>query len=97
MAQWEKLLSTMVADTRPVSYTYDDAGLVLSKLGFTEETPTGTSHRKWWLVVHDTESPNGKKTVTIGLNAKGKRPLKAGYIRTMIKTLRENNLLPDWV
>lgn len=97
MARWEKLLSAMVADTRPVSYTYDDAATVLSRLGFTEQTPTGTSHRKWTRVVLDSSVRGGTRTVTIGLNAKGKRPLKAGYIREMVRTLRENDLLRERV
>lgn len=97
MAQWKKLVAAMVADTRPLSYTYDDAAIVLGRLGFTEETPTATSHRKWTLEVPDATSPSGRRTVTIGLNAKGKRPLKPGYIREMVQTLQVNNLLPDGV
>jgi hypothetical protein len=97
MAQWKKLLEAMVADKRPVSYTYDQAATVLSQLGFTEANPTATSHRKWSCEVSDPASPTGKRTVTIGLNAKGKRALPPGYIRKMVQTLQENSLLPDGV
>lgn len=97
MSQWEKLLARMVADPKPTSYSYADAAAVLTRLGFTEETPTATSHRKWTRIVNDPKASGGSRTVTVGLNAKGKAPLKPGYIRTMVRTLRENQLLPDSV
>lgn len=84
----------MVADTRPVSYTYSDTRVVLSHLGFTEEKPTGTSHRKWWRLVKDASSSSGMRKVVIALKDDGGRPLKPGWIRDMVRGLRENNLLP---
>lgn len=97
MAQWKKLLGSMVADRRPLSYTYHQAASVLQQLEFELETPGATSHRKWSRVIADPAAPGGKRTVTIGLNAKGKGPMKPGYVREMVRTLQENNLLPDGV
>ena len=96
MAQWKKLLAAMVADRRPISYTYDEAATVLSQLGFVQEKGA-TSHRKWSRQVVDSASRSGTRTITVGLNAKGKRKLPPGYIREMVQTLQENNLLPDGV
>lgn len=97
MAQWIKLLGAMVADRKPISYTYEDASTVLRQLQFTMAKSGATSHRKWYRELADATAPSGHRTVTIGLNAKGKGPLKPGYIRAMVRTLRENNLLPDGV
>jgi len=88
VAKWKKLLAQMATDVAPTSYTYQDAGSVLSHLGF-ELAPHGSgSHRKWR---HRTPSGN---TVIIGLVEKGSGTLKPYLIRDMVAQLRENDLLP---
>lgn len=94
MSQWKKLLRAMVADRRPISYTYEEAANVLDKLNFTLHDGEG-SHRKWWIELPDPAAKNGKRTVTIGLVQKGSGKLHRAYIDTMVQTLQENNLLPD--
>ena len=94
MSQWKKLLRRMVADQRPVSYRYDEAAGVLERLKFTQAPPEG-SHRRFWKEVPDPTSPNGKRTVTIGLVDKGSGPVHHVYIRQMVRSLQEHHLLPD--
>jgi hypothetical protein len=86
MGSWRKLLGRMLADTKPNSYTYDDAARVLRQLGFVE-SPGGGSHRVWRRDV----SGHG---VRIGLCDSGRGPLKAVYIKEMLATLRAFQLVP---
>ena len=96
MTRWLKRLLGMVADPRPVSYTYAEAAAVLVGVGF-ELQPHQGSHRKFRKVIDDPKAPGGRRTVIIGLVEKGRGPLKPAYIRTMVRTLQENDLLPDGV
>lgn len=97
MTQWRKLLRRLVADPRPVSYTYDDLAGVLGRLGFRVATPIDGSHRRFRRDVPDASSPRGTRTVTIGLVDYGRGPVKPEYVKQMVRTLRENELLPEGV
>ncbi len=94
MAQWMKVLGAMVADPRPVSYTYQEAATILTHLGFAEKGKGG-SHRRWRLEVPDPSSPGGKRAVIIGMPDAGSGKLHHVYIRAMVKTLQANELLPN--
>lgn len=96
MAQWRKLLAAMVADTRPTSYTYAQAASVLRQLHF-EEDGGGSSHRRWRRRLSAEETGGPPRTVIIGLVDKGHGTLKPPYIRHLVRTLQENNLLPPGV
>ena len=89
MGSWKKLLWRMAADADPRGYTYDDASRVLVRLGFAEpDKPDGT-HRRWRLKL-----PDGI-VVRVGLVQKGHGTLKPGYIRDMVKALRDHGLFPE--
>lgn len=96
MASWIKLLAAMVADPDPRSYTYQDAARILvNHLGFSPPAKSGGSHRKFR---REVEGADGRKRgVIVGLVDSGRGTLKPKYVRTMVQTLRENNLLPDGV
>lgn len=97
MASWIKLLRRMVADPRPISYTYDEAALILRHLGFEPPSkPTG-SHRKFRLEIEDPAADTGRRGIIIGLVENGHGPMKAVYVREMVRVLRENGLLPEGV
>jgi hypothetical protein len=88
MASWKKLLQAMIDDPVPRNYTYDDAARILRRLDFEEPSSRSGSHRLW-----RRRAPDGNLAV-IGLVDKGHGPMKPGYIRDMVKTLRERGLLP---
>jgi hypothetical protein len=88
MANWEKLLWRMEADTDPRGFTYEDAARVLRGIGFPDPPKRGGSHRAWRL-----ELANGI-VARVGLVQKGHGTLKPGYIRDMVKELREKGLIP---
>lgn len=89
MARWKKLLRAMIDDPNARTYTYDDAAAVLTRLGFEERGGGSGSHRAW-----RRRGPVGN-LVVVGLVDKGHGTLKPGYIRDMVKTLREHGFLPD--
>jgi predicted RNA binding protein YcfA (HicA-like mRNA interferase family) len=97
MGGWRSLLLEMVADTDPRSYTFDDAASVLINLGFFPPRRPSGSHRIFRKEIEDKSSPSGKRAITVGLVDAGKGTLKPIYIREMIKVLRANSLLPEWV
>lgn len=88
MAQWQKLLARMMADSTPREYTYDDAARVLRQLGFEVRPRASGSHRVW-----HRRGPAGN-LLTVGLVDKGHGTLKPAYIRAMISTLTVNGLIP---
>ena len=96
MARWLKRLLAMVADPRPVSYSYTEAEALLLRLGFELAPNSGTSHRKFRKTIPDPTSPGGRRTIIIGL-VQRPGPLKPAYVREMVRTLQENNLLPNGV
>ena len=79
----------MLSDASPNTYTYDDATLVLKRLGFQLAPHGGGSHRMWRL---RTASGN---TVMVGLVERGTGALKPYLIRDMLAQLRANGLIPD--
>jgi hypothetical protein len=87
----------MVADRNPRSYSYDEVAGVLVNLGFAPPRKGGGSHRKFRIEVPDPSSPVGRRGVIIGLVEKGHGTLKPKYITEMVRTLRENGLLPEGV
>lgn len=95
MASWRKLLSKMVADPDPRSYTYEEAEGILLQLGFDPPPKTGGSHRRFRMEIDDPNDSSRKRGVIIGLVDKGRGKLKPKYISEMVRTLTENNLLPD--
>ena len=97
MASWRKRLARMVADPDPRSYTYEEASGILEHLGFELAKPTSGSHRKFRRAVADPSAPSGKRGVIVGLVQKGAGTLKPKYVLEMVRTLRENNLLPPGV
>lgn len=97
MGGWRSLLLDMVADQDPRSYTFHNAAGVLMNLGFVPPRKPSGSHRIFRREIEDLGSPSGKRAVTVGLVDAGKGTLKPIYIREMIKVLRANSLLPDWV
>lgn len=98
MAQWKKLLSRIVTDRRPTSYTYDElASLLVNRLGFTLATPIEGSHRRFRREVPDATAPNGRRTVTIGLLDYGSGTQGPEYVKAMVQALRANDLLPEGV
>lgn len=88
MATWKKLLWAMAADTDPRGYSYDDAARILRQLGFVEPSKPDGTHRRW-----RRKLPNGN-LVVVGLVQKGHGTLKPGYIRDMVRALRDNALIP---
>lgn len=97
MASWKKRLAEMVADADPRSYTYDEASRILQNLGFEPPRNATGSHRKFRLQVLDPSAPSGRRGVIVGLVDRGSGTMKPDYIRQMVATLRENNLLPNGV
>ncbi len=95
MPSWQKLLAGMVADSDPRSYTYQQAAGILVHLGFAPPTkPTG-SHRRFRIEIDDPGDETRKRGVIIGLVEKGRGTLKPKYISAMVRTLKENKLLPS--
>jgi hypothetical protein len=88
VANWQKLLRRMLTDANPIGYTYDEAVLVLSHLGFQLAPHGGGSHRKW-----RQRSPAGNPVV-IGLVEKGSGSLKPYLVRDMIQQLRLHRMIP---
>ena len=60
-------------------------------------TPIDGSHRRFRRVLADPSSPNGKRTLTIGLLDYGRGTIAPEYVKAMVRSLRENDLLPDGV
>ena len=87
MGSWRKLLRKMADDPKPRGYTYDEAALILSNLGFAKPSKPGGSHRAWRL-----EQPGGN-VVRVFLVEKGHGTLKPEYIQDMVATLRAHGLL----
>lgn len=81
MGSWRKHLAAM--QRSPVGHTCHEAETVLKALGFVLVSKGG-SHR-WWL--HE------DRHVRVGVIG-GRRDLKPGYIRTMLKTLDAAGLIP---
>lgn len=95
MPSWQKLLGRMVADSDPRSYTYQQAAGILVQLGFAPPTkPTGT-HRRFRIEIDDPADKTRKRGIIIGLVEKGRGTLKPKYISVMVRTLKENKLLPN--
>lgn len=94
MASWRKLLAAMVADSKPRSYSYEQAATVLSNLDFQLATTSGTSHKRWRRVVED---ERGRRSVIIGLVKPSRGSVPPEYIQDMVRILRENDFLPDGV
>ena len=94
VARWEKLLAAMLTDRKPRSYTYEDAALVLSRLGFSLAPRRSGSHRLWRIVVAD---PTGPRSVYVGLIERGHGTLPPEYVKTMVRILRDNALVTDEV
>ena len=86
---WKRTLERMLKDTKPTTYTYADAAVVLQALGFVVAPHGGTSHRKWRAV-----APAGN-SVIIGLVEKGSGPLKPYLVRDLVNQLRENDMIPS--
>ncbi len=95
MPSWQKLLARMVADSDPRSYTYQQAAGILVHLGFSPPAKTTGSHRRFRLEIDDPADETRKRGVIIGLVEKGRGTLKPKYISVMVRTLKENNLLPS--
>lgn len=89
MARWKKLLSKMLSDSNPITYTYDEASQVLVALGFEVAPHGGGSHRKW------RRSLPGGNAIIVGLVEKGSGPLKPYLIRDMLSQLTLNGLVPE--
>lgn len=89
MARWKKLLSQMLSDSNPITYTYGDASHVLAALGFEVAPHGGGSHRKWRRTL-----PSGN-AIIVGLVEKGSGPLKPYLVRDMVLQLRSNGLVPE--
>ena len=88
MARWKKVLQAMLHDTNPRNYTYEDAALVLFHgLGFAEPPRSDGSYRRW-----RRRLPNGT-VVVVGLVNKGHGTLKPGYIRDLVKAVRDHGLV----
>lgn len=79
----------MLSDEKPITYTYADACVVLSGLGFEVAPHAGGSHRRW-----RRRLANGN-VIIIGLVEKGKGTLKPYLIRDLIDQLRTNAIVPD--
>jgi len=88
---WRKRLKEMADDPKPCNYTYDEAVSILKALGFALAKTSGTSHRRWRV-----KGPSGQP-ITIALVDSGRGPMKSVYIKTMIRLLEENNLMPSEV
>ena len=87
MTGWKKRLARLVADPRPVGYSYEEVAGLLSRLGFVlRPSSGGSSHRKWRL-----DRP-GRSSVWIGL-VQGHGVLPPGYIREVQATLTREGLL----
>ena len=89
MPRWNKLLSRMLRDERPVHYTYANAVLILRALGFVLAPHGPGSHRKWRRVSCD------GRTIVIGLVDRGTGPMKAYLVRDMIAQLTLAGLITD--
>lgn len=96
MGSWRKRLREMAADPDPRSYTYDEAANILSNLGFLK-AKGGGSHRKFRYSMVNPDSPKPVQSVIVGLVEAGSGCLKPAYIVQMVRTLRENNLIPPEV
>src|SRR5665213_587381 len=92
MGSWRKLLSTMVADPNPRSYTFDDAANILMQLGFVQAAKRSGSHRTFRREMGSDGAP--KRGLVIGLVDAGHGPIKPVYIRAMVQALIDNGLLP---
>lgn len=88
MARWEKLLAQMLSDSKPITYTYADAVVVLAALGYELAPHGGGSHRKWRRAVGD------GNVSYVGLVEKGYGPLKPYLIREMLREIRRVGLIP---
>jgi hypothetical protein len=87
MTGWRKRLARLLADPRPVGYSYDDVAGLLSRLGFVlRPSRGGSSHRKWRL-----DRPN-RPSVWIGL-VEGHGALPPGYVREVQATLTREGLV----
>lgn len=74
----------MVADRNPTSYTYAEAAGILHELGFKLANPAGGgSHRLW-----------RRGPAIVGLVNAGSGAVRPVYIRKMIRTLEQHDLLP---
>src|SRR6185312_9879926 len=90
MASWRKLLSQMANDPDPRGYTFEDDAKVLEHSGFVQAPSSGTSHRRFRLVV---QSGTEKRTVIVGLVDRGHGTLKPVYIKELVQVLRAEGLL----
>jgi hypothetical protein len=96
MASWKKFLARVAADSRPISYSYEQlAGLLVNHLGFELAKPIDGSHRRFRRRIPDPMRPGCEITIVIGLVAPGLQ--KPVYIKEMLRVLRENSLLPEGV
>ena len=86
---WKRTLTRMLSDSKPTSYTYDDAAAILRALGFVVAPYGGTSHRRWRAL-----SPIGN-SVIVGLVGKGSGTLKPYLVRELVNQLRANGMIPS--
>ena len=89
MARWKKLLSKMLSDSNPITYTYEDSIQVLQALGFEVAPHAGGSHRKW-----RRRLPDGN-VVIVGLVEKGHGALKPYLSRDLVAQIRSSGLIPE--
>lgn len=87
MTGWKRRLASLLADPKPVGYSYADVASLLARLGFVlRRSSGGGSHRKWRL-----ERP-GRPSVWLGLvEVRGTPP--AGYVREVQATLKREGLI----
>jgi len=78
----------MLSDHSPTTYSYDDASLILRRLGFDLAPHAGGSHRKW------RRRAGLGAVIVIGLVEKGSGTLKPYLIRDMIAQLTDHGLIP---
>lgn len=88
MGNWRKALARIAEDPRPNGYRYHDLVPILEQLGFILATQSGTSHRFW-----KRKMPNGS-TVRILIPTSGSGPVRAVYVKKMVRALREHGLYP---
>ncbi len=85
----------MVADADPRSYSYEEAAGILLQLGFSPPARPSGSHRKFRIEVDDPTDSTRKRGIIVALVQKGRGNVKPKYITVMIRTLRDNKLLPE--
>ncbi len=86
MSGWRKRLARLLADSKPVGYSYADVCKLLERLGFKlHPTSGGSSHRKWRL------DRAGRPSVWIGL-VERHGALPPGYVREIQRTLKSQGL-----